>query len=278
MRLVAGRALPHKPFAREANQEASDVREAEVHDLADIFNEVDEDLRREKYERIWKRYGGYIIAACVLAVLGAAGSVGWRTWRAHERRAASFAFQSIVHSGEDLDTGPTGAARAKALADIAGKLTPGYQVLAKLQQAASLVRARQNDDAVRLYRQIAQDSSAPKGLRDVAALKAAYLQADELTLAAMKARIARLTVPESGFRFSANEILGYVALRTGDNETALGYFQSVLSDPAAPETLRARVADLAGLATERQQASPASMAKQESSAPAKTGAPADSTQ
>jgi hypothetical protein len=245
--------------------------------LADIFSEVDEDLRREQYTRLWKRYGAYIIAVCVLVIVGASGSVGYRTWREHQRQAASLLYQDIVHSGEDIQSGPTGAARAKALSAITGKLTPGYKVLSELQQAASLVTARQMDDAVHLFRQVAADKSAPQGLRDLAALKAAYIQADVLTLADMKARIARLTVPESGFRFSANELLGYVALRTGDNESALGYFQAVLSDPAAPVAMRARAEDLAGLAKERQQTSPAATAKQETPAPAKADAPADST-
>lgn len=247
--------------------------------MADIFSEVDEDLRREQYARIWKRYGAFIIGVCVLVIVGASGSVAWRAWREHQREASSLLYQNIVHSGEQVDTGPTGLARAKALAAISGKLTPGYRVLAKLQRAAALVGARQMDDATRLYRQVADDKSAPKTLRDLAAIKAAYLQADVLTLADAKSRIAALTVPENAYRFSANEILGYVALRTGDDATALSYFQSVLSDPTAPQALRARVSDLAGLAAERQHSKPAgAVAKKDTPAPAKTDAPAGKTQ
>ena len=43
--------------------------------MSDIFQEVDEEVRRERLEQLWKRYGIYIIAA-VLLVLACVG--GWR--------------------------------------------------------------------------------------------------------------------------------------------------------------------------------------------------------
>ena len=38
--------------------------------MADIFQEVDEEVRREQLKKLWERYGNFIIAACVLVVVG----------------------------------------------------------------------------------------------------------------------------------------------------------------------------------------------------------------
>ena len=43
--------------------------------MADIFNEVEQDLRREQMKRLWDRIGIYVIAVAVLVV---AITGGWR--------------------------------------------------------------------------------------------------------------------------------------------------------------------------------------------------------
>ena len=38
--------------------------------MADIFHEVDEEVRREQLKKLWERYSVYFIAAAVLFVAG----------------------------------------------------------------------------------------------------------------------------------------------------------------------------------------------------------------
>jgi hypothetical protein len=50
--------------------------------MSDIFREVDEDVRRDRFEQIWKQYGSLIVAAAMIMVAAVAGSArrfrGWR--------------------------------------------------------------------------------------------------------------------------------------------------------------------------------------------------------
>ena len=218
--------------------------------MSDIFQEVDEDLRREEYARLWKRYGGFILAGCLLVVLLAAGQVGWRSYQAHIRQAASLKYQSIVKAGEN-DAPALTAEGATTLKGAETELTPGYRVLAKLERAGAAVGAKNYSEAIALYDGVAADKNVAQGLRDTAALKSAYLQAESLSLADMRVRIETLAAPESAFRFSANELLGYVAFRTGDYKAARDYFQAILADPSAPGSLRQRSEDMAGLVAAR---------------------------
>ena len=46
--------------------------------MADIFHEVDEEVRRERLQKLWDRYSIYLIALAVLIVAG----IG--AWRGYE--------------------------------------------------------------------------------------------------------------------------------------------------------------------------------------------------
>jgi hypothetical protein len=214
--------------------------------LSDIFQEVDEDLRRDEYGKLWKQYGGYIIAACLAVVVISAAIVGWRAYQDRIHQAASLTYQGIMHSGEQNVPAMT-EATVKALAAAEPKLSPGYRLVSMLQRAAFYVQARNYPEAIALLDAVAKDSAASKEMHDVAVLKSAYLQAESLSLADMRTRIEALAVPENAFRFSAQELLGYVAFRTGDLKSARDYFSAILSDPTAPSGLRQRSIDMMGL-------------------------------
>lgn len=214
--------------------------------MSDIFHEVDEDLRRDELGKLWKQYGVYVIGACVAIVLVSAGIVFWRGYQDRVHRAASVTYENIVHSVE-RQTPALSEDAAKALAAAEPKLTPGYRLLSMLQRAGVAVQAKKYTDAIALLDAVAKDPAASKEIRAVAVLKSAYLQAESLSLADMRARVEALAVPESAFRFSAEELLGYAAYRTGDLKTARDYFAAILTDPAAPRGLQGRAQDMAGL-------------------------------
>ena len=41
--------------------------------MSDIFREIEEDLQRDRYKKLWEKYGNLVIAAAVVLVLGTAG-------------------------------------------------------------------------------------------------------------------------------------------------------------------------------------------------------------
>src|ERR1700758_2715227 len=51
--------------------------------VTDIFREVEEDVRRERIEKLWKAYGNYVIAALVLLFVGIGA---WQLWQRHEQQ------------------------------------------------------------------------------------------------------------------------------------------------------------------------------------------------
>ena len=52
-----------------------------------FLREIDEELRQEHYEKLWKRYGKYVIGAAVALVVTVAGYQTWRSSVTESRRA-----------------------------------------------------------------------------------------------------------------------------------------------------------------------------------------------
>ena len=53
--------------------------------VSDIFREIDEELRRDNFRKLWSRYGRYVIAAAVLVLVVAGAIVAWRDHQLSER-------------------------------------------------------------------------------------------------------------------------------------------------------------------------------------------------
>src|ERR1700761_2217335 len=104
--------------------------------VADIFQEVDEEVRREQLQKLWQRYGNFIIAACVLIVLAVGAWRGYEWWQAKKAAESRAAFENAVTLAE---AGKHQEAEA-AFAKIAANGTAGYRVLARLREAAELAQ------------------------------------------------------------------------------------------------------------------------------------------
>ena len=46
--------------------------------MGDIFREIDEELRQDRYERLWQSYGKYAIGIGMALV---AAVIGWKAWQ-----------------------------------------------------------------------------------------------------------------------------------------------------------------------------------------------------
>jgi hypothetical protein len=210
--------------------------------VADIFQEVDEEVRRERLQKLWDRYGIYFIA---LAVLIVAGVGAWRGYQYYEAKKAAAAGAQFEQAAELSEQGKHAEAEA-AFAKLAAEAPAGYRVLARLRAASELA----NTDvkaAVAAYDAVAADGSAGQSLQDVAALRAGMLLVDTAPLDEMRRRLDPLSEPARPFRHSAREMLALSAWRNGDAATAKRYIGLISDDAETPQGVRSRVELLSSL-------------------------------
>jgi hypothetical protein len=210
--------------------------------VADIFQEVDEEVRREQLKKLWERYGHYAVALAVLVVLAVAGWRGWEYWEARKAAEAGAAFEAAVALSEQGKHEEAGAAFAK----IAAGGTAGYRGLARLREAAELAQ-RDPQAAVKLYDEIAADGSLSQVLRDLAALRTGMILVDTVSYDELRRRLESLTARDRAFRHSAREILALSAWRAGDIAAAQRWFDVITTDAETPAGTRNRIEVLMAL-------------------------------
>lgn len=210
--------------------------------MSDIFREVDEDLRRDRAEKLFKRYGGYGIAAAVLLVAGTAGYTTWRNWQQSQQQQDTAALvAAISQTAQGPDKG------VEALAAYAGKADPKMAAIAQFNAAALLIRQGKPAEAATVYDTIAANGTVDGVYRDLATLLGVMERLEGGDPAQLQAKLQPLTADASPWRFSARELTATLAIRAGDKEKARTLFQQLADDAAAPAGVRSRAADLATL-------------------------------
>ena len=210
--------------------------------MSDIFREVDEDLRRDRMEGLFKRYGGIALAGALALVAGTGGYTAWRNWKQTQSQQETAALvAAISQSGQGAEKG------VEALAAFAGKADPGMAALAQLNAAALLAREGITAEAVSVYEKIAGNSGVNAVYRDLATLLSVMHQLSSGDPGQLQARLQPLSADSSPWRFSAREMSAVLAARTGDKEKARTLFQQLADDAQAPAGVRSRAADLATL-------------------------------
>jgi hypothetical protein len=210
--------------------------------LADIFHEVDEEVRRERLKKLWDRYGIYLVALAVLIVAAMGGWRGYEYWAAKQAAAAGAAFETALN----LSEAGKHAEAETAFAKIAAEAPAGYRALARLQAATALAQVKPAD-AVKAYDELAADASLDATLRDVAGLRAGMLLVDTAALSEMRRRLDPLTEPSRTFRHSARELLALSAWRNHDFTAARRYIDMIANDAETPPGARARADVLSAL-------------------------------
>jgi hypothetical protein len=210
--------------------------------VADIFSEVDEEVRRERLKKLWDRYGILIIAVAVLIVAGVGGYRGYQYWLTKQAMEASAKFEQAATLSEQDKHAEAQAAFAK----VAAEAPAGYRTLARLRAAAELAKTDPKG-AVGAYDAIAADNSIDASFRDAAALRASLLLVDTAPFDEMRRRLEPLTEPSRAFRHSAREMLALSAWRNGDATAAKKYIEQVSNDAETPQGIRSRVEVLSAL-------------------------------
>jgi hypothetical protein len=199
--------------------------------LTDIFREVEEDVRRERFEKFWNAYRGWIIGAIVLLLVAVAA---WQVWQRYDRGRRNEA--AVAFAAAQRISAPAPA--ASAFADFAKTAPSGYAALGRLSEAGAMAASGQGADAIALFKDIAAKNDGPVGA--VARLRAGWAMADTASRSELQTLLAPLDDPGSAWRENAREVLAYADFRALDFKASLAKYQALATDGEAPDALRAR--------------------------------------
>jgi hypothetical protein len=203
--------------------------------VSELFDEVDEEVRRDQLKKLWDQYSIYIIAGALLIIAGVGGWRGYQYLEAQKAAEAGAAFDKAVELSEQNKHTEAEA----AFNDLAAKAPSGYRMLARLRAAAE-VAIRDPQAAAKMYDDIAADRSVGAEQQDLAKVRAAGLLLDKSTYPNMLARLEASAAPGATFRHTARELLALSAWRANDAAAARKWLDLIAGDGETPPSLRSR--------------------------------------
>jgi len=210
--------------------------------VSELFDEVDEDVRRDQLKKLWDQYSIYIVAGAFL-IIAAVG--GWRGYQYLEAKRAAEAGALFDKASELADQNKHAEAEA-AFTELAARAPSGYRMLARLRAAAELAQ-RDPQAAVKRYDDMAADRSIGAPEQDLAKVRAAALLLESSTYPNMLARLEPAAAPGATFRHTARELLALSAWRVSDTTAARQWLDMIANDGDTPPSLRSRAEALQAL-------------------------------
>jgi hypothetical protein len=210
--------------------------------VSELFDEVDEDVRRDQLKKLWDQYSIYIVAGALLIIAAVGGWRGYEYLEAKKAAEAGAAFDKAVELSEQNKHAEAEA----AFTDLATKAPSGYRMLARLHAAAEAA-SHDPQAAVKLYDDIAADRSVGVPDQDIAKVRAAGLLLETASYPSMLARLEAAAGPEATLRHTARELLALSAWRANDTAAARQWLDMIANDGETPASLRSRAEALQAL-------------------------------
>lgn len=207
--------------------------------MANFIEEVDEEVRRERLEKQFKRFSPYAIGLIVLVLAGVAGHQIWQGHRAEKAAVDAAMFNAALdqaQAGKPLEA-------AQTFASLAGTADDGYALLARFQQAANLLEGKDVAGAIGVYDAIAADGDVDARFRNLARYLAAFHGLDTLEADAVKQRLAAIP-PGSPWSSNARELQALAELKAGETDAARKTLTALADDAAALVGVRGRAAEM----------------------------------
>jgi hypothetical protein len=210
--------------------------------VSELFDEVDEDVRRDQLKKLWDQYSIYIIAGALLIIASVAGWRGYQYLEAKKAAEAGSAFDKAVELSEANKHSEAEA----AFTSLAATAPSGYRILARLRAAAE-AGARDPQAGAKLFDDLSADRSVGASEQELARIRAAGLLLDSSTYPAMLARLEPAAAPGATFRHTARELLALSAWRANDTNAARRWLDLIANDGETPPGLRSRAEALQAL-------------------------------
>jgi hypothetical protein len=210
--------------------------------VSELFDEVDEEVRRDQLKKLWDQYSIYIVAGALLIIAAVGGWRGYQYLEAKKAAEAGGAFDVAL----DLSEQKKHAEAEAAFNNLAATAPSGYRMLARLRAAAE-AGTRDPQAGAKMYDDISADRSVGAAVQDLARIRAAGMLLETASYPSMLQRLESATKPEATFRHTARELLALSAWRANDTAAARQWLDMISNDGETPSTMRSRAEALQAL-------------------------------
>jgi len=210
--------------------------------VADLFDEVEEQLRSDRYRTFAIKALPWVLA---LAAVAAAAALAWLGWTHFRDAAVTKASEQYAAAQEALQQGRTDQAQ-RLFAEVGKSRASGYKSLALMQLGGIQLTQKHTAADVQLFDQAGQAAPDP-AIGDAARLRSAFALLDTAPERDLEARLTPLMQDGRPYRVQAREALAFAKLMAENLASARGDFVIISGMLDAPEGARTRAKAAIGL-------------------------------
>ena len=209
--------------------------------MADIFDEINEELKQDRVSALWARYGVYLMIAAGVVIAVVVFTQTYKQWQVSQNKQAAETFYQAM-MGDDA---------AAAFEVGRDGLTKGYQMLADFKIASDKAASGDKQGAEEIYLALSKNDDITPLYRDLALLLAAMNAPESQTPNNIIIMLAPLINGSGPFQGLALEVAAGVDVQAGRVDAAIEKLSQIeqLADVSAP--LRQRSVELKKILGER---------------------------
>lgn len=200
----------------------------------EFIREVDEDLKQEKNEQLWKKLLPYIISVALGIIFFTSGYVFWDNYSNNVKQKLGDDFTAAVElaNEEDVD------AALIALDRIVDKGSDGYVTLSKMKKASLLIESGNFEDGLDIYLDL-EKNAVDQSFRDISTILYVLNSIDTKNPDLLLEKLIPLEKSKI-WKSSALELMAFIYLKKSDKTKAIEIFRRLSQFQDTPSSLSNR--------------------------------------
>ena len=213
--------------------------------MANIFNEVDEDIRKERYKKLWSSYGKYLIGLIISIIL----IFSINQFLVSKNIADNKRLLDIYFSAaEDIEKNQFELAN-ESLNKIYNDKNATLAAFSALKLSETYLKNNNRIDAIAVLENIFSNNSLETIYRELALYKYIMINFDVLDISDIESKISIINNKEGQFNPYFKELLGIKHITIGDKAKASSIFNELSSSENTPFDLKIRLEKLIQIAS-----------------------------
>ncbi len=203
-----------------------------------FFEEVDEEVRNERFKELVNKYGGVILAVLIIALSVAVGYEKIIQWKSSKAEQKNIQYVQALSPATDYENSIV------ALENIVATETGLYRDMAYLQIASLLLENGQIERGLEVLNNIYQDTNVLDKVREIATVKYATYKVDTAPFPEIEGLLMPIIQKNGAWAPMAKELLAMSAIQNKDIEQAKVIYQELLTNTNISEEFRSRINDM----------------------------------
>ena len=208
--------------------------------MANIFNEVEEDIRKERYQNLWKKFGKYLVGLLLSVVLIFSINQFLQSKSISDNKKL---LELYFSAAESIEKNQFNIAN-QSLKKLYNDKNPTLAAFSGFKLSETYLKNGNKTEAITVLSNIFNNNLLERIYRDLALYKYIMINFDEMTVGEIEAKISLIDKSSRQLSPYFNELIGIKYITAGDKIKALSIFNELNSLDTTPFDLKVRLEKL----------------------------------